>query len=81
MPASKIPDYIDKSSELYYLFIKDGGLYQHEFENIDEEFPYSDLRLNQIGIPYLDILQITTEKGYFYVELSADKERYKTIFE
>ena len=72
LPASKIPNIIDASKELEYLSINYGGLYQHSYENIDEEFPYMNLSLKQIGIPYLDVLQITTEKGYFYVELSAD---------
>ncbi len=76
LPESKIPDYIEASEELYYLSAADGGLYQNTFENIDEEFPYPDLTLHQIGIPYFDILQVTTEKGYAYVELSKDKERY-----
>lgn len=80
LPKSAIPNFIDTSSELEYLSVQDGGLYQHSFENIDDEFPYPDLTLKQIGIPYLDVLQLTTEKGYVYVELSADKERYKNLF-
>jgi hypothetical protein len=39
------------------------------------------LTLKQTGIPYFDVLQITTEKGYSYIELSADKERYKNLFQ
>ena len=42
------------------------------FENIDEEFPYPNLTLQQIGIPLFDVLQVSTEKGLFYVELNAD---------
>jgi adenylyltransferase/sulfurtransferase len=81
LPVSKISDYIKSSSELEFLSISQGGLLQNEFENIDDEFPYPDLTLKQIGVPYFDILKIETEKGYFYVELSADKQRYKTILE
>ena len=80
LPKSQIPNYIDASKELEYLSIKDGGLYQNSYENIDEEFPYPDLTLKQIGVPYFDVLQITTEKGYAYVELSADKKYYKELF-
>ncbi len=76
LPESRIADYIEASQELTYLSATEGGLYQNAFENIDEEFPYLDLTLNQIGIPYFDVLQVTTEKGYAYVELSKDKERY-----
>jgi adenylyltransferase/sulfurtransferase len=80
IPESKIPNLIDNSKELEYLSIKDGGLYQHTFENIDEEFPYPELTLKEIGIPYLDVLQVTTEKGYAYIELSADIKQYKNLF-
>jgi len=81
MPASKIPDFIDAHKDLEYLTIADGGLYQHAFEDIDDEFPYPHLTLKQIGIPYLDVLQLTTEKGYAYVELSGDKKIYQKLFE
>jgi len=77
LPESKIPNLIDSSKEMEYLAIKDGGLYQHAYEDIDEEFPYMESTLKEIGIPYLDVLQITTENGYVYVELSADKKHYK----
>jgi adenylyltransferase/sulfurtransferase len=80
MPGSKIPNLIDSSKELEYLSINYGGLYQHSYENIDEEFPYMDLTLKQIGIPYLDVLQVTSEKGYSYVELSEDKKRFGNMF-
>ena len=79
LPESKIPNFIDASKELEYLSVKDGGLYQRAYENIDEEFPFPDLTLKQIGIPYLDVLQVTTEKGYFYVELSEDKKRFNFL--
>jgi len=79
MPASKIPDFIDADKELEYLSINYGGLYQHSYENIDEEFPYLELTLKQIGIPYLDVLQITTEKGYQYVELTGDLKMFEKL--
>jgi len=79
IPGSYIPNFIDSSKELEYLSIKDGGLYQHAYEDIDEEFPYPDLTFKQIGIPYLDVLQVTTEKGYAYVELSADLKLYNNL--
>jgi adenylyltransferase/sulfurtransferase len=79
LPASKIPNVIDESKELEYLSINYGGLYQHSYENIDDEFPYMDLTLKQIGIPYLDVLQITTEKGYKYAELSGDVKLFENL--
>jgi hypothetical protein len=81
MPESKIPNFIDASQEMVFLSISDGGLYQHSYENIDEEFPYLDMTFRQIGIPYLDVLQITTENGYAYVELTADIKHFENLFE
>jgi adenylyltransferase/sulfurtransferase len=72
LPESKIPQYIDETFELFRRLPSD--LYQNTYEDIDNEFPYPDLTLHQIGIPYLDILQITTEKGYHYVLLAKDKK-------
>jgi adenylyltransferase/sulfurtransferase len=80
MPESLIPNYIDEHKDLEYLSIKDGGLYQHAFENIDDEFPYPELTLKQIGIAYLAVLQTTTENGYAFVELSGDKKHFKDLF-
>lgn len=46
------------------------------FENIDTDFPYQNLTLQQIGIPLFDVLQVSTEQGMFYVELSGDAAIY-----
>ncbi|MDR2010207.1 MAG: ThiF family adenylyltransferase [Bacteroidales bacterium] len=79
-PKSKISDHIKSSKELRDISFLEGGLYINEYENIDQEFPFMDLTLKQIGIPYLDVIQITTEKGYAYVELTADKKYYEFLF-
>jgi len=79
LPASKIPDYIDSSDELTDLTLNDGWVYQNEISEIDENFPYQDLTLRQIGIPYFDILKVEHEKGISYVELNADRELYKDV--
>ena len=80
LPDSKIHQYIDASMELKDISFLEGGLYQNEFKDIDQTFPYPDLTLKQTGIPYLDVLQVATEKGYAYVELSGDVGRYKNLF-
>lgn len=79
LPASKIPDYIDSDDELTDLTLTEGWVYQNEFSEIDENFPYQDMTLHQIGIPYFDIIKVEHEKGISYVELNADKELYKAI--
>ena len=76
LPASKIPDYIRNDETLRNRQITE-GFYQHEIENIDETFPYPSLTLRQIGIPYFDVMQVSTPKGLFYVELSQDIQKYE----
>lgn len=72
LPESKLDAYIDKDKELRQLSYK--TLFHKSFyENIDSEFPYQDLTLQEIGIPPFDVVQVSTDKGMFYVELSADK--------
>ena len=33
--------------------------------------------MNEIGIPFYDIIKVSTEKGEFFVELSGDKTRFE----
>ena len=58
----------DEMRKLRYVTI----FHKSFFENIDADFPYQDLTLQQIGIPLYDVLQVSTEKGLFHIELSAD---------
>jgi adenylyltransferase/sulfurtransferase len=69
LPESKLPGYIMADEELSSLQISE-GFYQHDYENIDDTFPYPSLTLRQIGIPDFDVLQVSTPQGVFYVELS-----------
>lgn len=77
LPESKIPDYIDNNKELYKR--PNSDLNQTDYENINETFPYQELTLRQIGIPYWDVIQITTEKGCYYIELGADSNKYSVL--
>ena len=75
IPESKLDDYISKDSELRKLSYR--TLFHKSFyENIDADFPYKSLTLQQIGIPPFDVLQVATEKGQFYVELSGDSNLF-----
>ena len=77
LPESKISDYIDSNYELYTRSRAD--LNQNAYENIDSSFPYKHLTLKEIGIPYFDVIEVTTDKGVHHIELSADEERYPII--
>jgi adenylyltransferase/sulfurtransferase len=77
-PESKIADYVAHNNEIRDLQIVE-GLLQREFENIDAEFPFLHLTLKEIGIPYYDILQVSTADNIFYVELTADKKKFNFL--
>lgn len=75
IPESKLDELISETLELRKLSYK--TLFHKKFyENIDSDFPFSNLTLNQIGIPYYDIIKVSTEKGEFYVELTGDKDKF-----
>ena len=46
-----------------------GSLYQHEFREIDSNFPYMDCTLSQLGIPAWDVLHIVAEGSEYYMEM------------
>lgn len=76
VPESQLDDTISSDPEMRKLSYR--TLFHKKFyENIDSYFPYQDLTLKQIGIPYFDVLKVATEKGEFYIELSADKGRFE----
>lgn len=75
IPESQLDELISETPELRKLSYK--SLFHKKFyENIDSDFPFSKLTLNQIGIPYYDIIKVSTDKGEFYVELTGDKDKF-----
>lgn len=75
-PETQVSDYIDSVPALYTRLSAD--LNQNAYENIDVEFPYQHLTLHEIGLPYWDILQVSSEKGVHFIEMAHDKT---TIFD
>lgn len=76
IPESQLDNYISSNDELRKLSYR--TLFHKCFiENIDDYFPYMEMSLKEIGIPLFDILQVSTNKGQFFVELSADATIYK----
>lgn len=71
LPESQLEGFIKRNKELRQLSYRT-LIHKHFYENIDDRFPYQQLTLKQIGIPLYDVLQVSTENGVFYVELSAD---------
>ncbi len=75
IPESKLDDYINGNSELKKLSYRT-LFHKLYFENIDKDFPYQNLTLQQIGIPAFDVIQVSSDNGLYYVELSADAPLY-----
>lgn len=71
IPESQLDEYISEDTELTKLSYRT-LFHKSFFENIDQDFPYQDLTLQQIGIPLFDVIQVSTDKGLFLVELSDD---------
>lgn len=71
LPESQLDAHIKQNEELRKLSYRT-LFHKHFYENIDKDFPYKDLTLQQIGIPLFDVLEVSTEKGVFHVELTAD---------
>ena len=71
MPESKISNFLAENS--HGLDTRE-RIFQDFIENIGDDFPYKYLTLNQVGIPFYDIIQVTTSRGFNFVELSGDKK-------
>ena len=75
VPDSQLQHLIDTDRELRQLSYKT-VFHKHFYENIDQDFPYQELTLRQVCVPPLDVLQVSTDRGLYYVELSGDAPLY-----
>ena len=75
LPESKLDAHIKQNEELRNLNYRT-LFHKNYYENIDEQFPYLDLTLQQIGIPSYDVIEVTTERGAYHVELTDDAQLY-----
>lgn len=48
------------------------GLYQHEYREIDQTFPYQELTLAQLGIPKHDVLHVVADGKDRYIEMTEE---------
>lgn len=71
VPESRLDSTINADREMRQLSYRT-LFHKHFFENLDNDFPYLDLTLEQVGIPALDVLQVSTARGQFFVELTGD---------
>lgn len=75
IPESKLEKAIQSNDELRKLSYRT-IFHKCFYENIDCDFPYMELSLKEIGFPYYDIIQVSTDKGVRYVELCEDARRF-----
>lgn len=75
LPESKMSDFLLNNTLKLDLTDR---IYQDFVENIGDDFQYKNLTLNQIGIPFFDIIQVSTSRGVNYIELSGDRKYLKT---
>ena len=75
IPESKLDAYIKQNEELRKLSYRT-LFHKHFYENIDKTFPYKSLTLQQIGIPLFDVIEVSTDKGVYHVELTNDASLY-----
>ena len=47
------------------------GMYQHEYREIDESFPYQTCTLSQLGVPAQDVLHVMADGQDYYLEMVA----------
>lgn len=76
IPESKLDKFIHSNEDLRKLSYRT-IFHKNFYENIGMDFPYKNMTLQEIGIPPYDVIQVSTNKGVFYVELSGDKELYR----
>lgn len=75
IPESKLDGLISETPEIRKLSYKT-VFHKKFYENISFDFPFQNLTLKQIGVPYFDIIKISTDKGEFFVELTGDKDKF-----
>ena len=45
-------------------------VYQHEYDVLDNTFPYQQLTLADVGVPAWDVLHVSTKAGDRYIEMN-----------
>ena len=69
-PGREVESRIEQDSPLRGSLL--GELYQHEYRKLDETFPYSEMSLEQVGIPERDVLWVHTSDKDYYIALNGE---------
>lgn len=66
LPAHRVEEFVEMHPMLRYEPLS--SFYQHEYTEIDADFPYQQLTLAELGIPAQDIIRMRMPDGYRYIE-------------
>ena len=69
-PGREVERRIEQDSPLKGSLL--GELYQREYRKLDETFPYSEMSLEQVGIPARDVLWVHTSDKDYYIALNGE---------
>ena len=69
LPGRSVAAFVERDPELGGLPLS--ALYQHEYREIDGDFPYQALSLRELGIPGQDVLWVSTPAGDYYMEMAS----------
>lgn len=67
VPGHAVEQVVEQSATLGGILFS--NLYQHEYREIDDRFPYQDYRLSQLGIPTQDVLHVIADGNDYYLEM------------
>ena len=67
VPGHSVEQVVEQSATLGGILFS--NLYQHEYREIDDRFPYQDYRLSQLGIPTQDVLHVIADGKDYYLEM------------
>ena len=67
-PSHAVETFVEADSVLRGIPLS--GLYQHEYREISNGFPYGELTLAQLGFPSLDVLHVVADGQDYYFEMS-----------
>ena len=67
-PGRQVETYIEQDPLLSGLPAH--ALYQHEYRQVDNGFPYPEQTLSQLGIPQEDIVHLVADGRDYYLELN-----------
>ncbi|MCR4766199.1 MAG: ThiF family adenylyltransferase [Bacteroidaceae bacterium] len=67
LPGRKVEGFVERHERLSGIPLS--GLYQHEYRQLDENFPYKELTLADIGLPACDVLYVSADGRKQFVEM------------